>query len=319
MSDAFITPKRDRWGRYLLPDPDTGIECAWQRVTTLVKIPADTFALERWKMRRVAKGLAQRPDLLARAAAADIDDRKDLDDVVSAAIEAAEGSAAANMGTAIHRIVERLCRGEDPDVPADLRSTVDAWRRVTDAAGITFDAALVERIVVNTDLVVAGTLDAIATLPDGTRVVADIKTGTSVEYGAGEWAAQLAAYARARGLWNGGTGLDAWDPMPAGLDVTRGLIVHLPAGAGECHLFWVDLEAGWTWARRAAAIREMRKQARSWIAPAVDLTPAVEPTPVGTAERKAQLLERLRSLPGELRARARAEWPEGVPGFKTPH
>ncbi|RMH84193.1 MAG: hypothetical protein D6683_01940, partial [Actinomyces sp.] len=104
-----------------------------------------------------------------------------------------------------------------------------------------------------------------------------------------------------------------------GLDVTRGLIVHLPAGAGECHLFWVDLEAGWTWARRAAAIREMRKQARSWIAPATDLARAVEPAPADTAERKAQLLARLRSLPGELRARARAEWPEGVPGFKTPH
>src|SRR5574338_583746 len=61
-------PKRDRYGRYLIPHPDTGKETAWTRATTFAKTVSDTFGLTKWELRMVSLGLAKRPDLLAQVA-----------------------------------------------------------------------------------------------------------------------------------------------------------------------------------------------------------------------------------------------------------
>jgi hypothetical protein len=37
-----------------------------------------------------------------------------------------------------------------------------------------------------------------------------------------------------------------------------GIIVHLPAGTGECDLYWVDLNIGWALAQLALQIRKAR-------------------------------------------------------------
>jgi hypothetical protein len=104
--------------------------------------------------------------------------------------------AAANRGTLVHALAERLARGEEVDVPEALTGHVDSyleWREVwrpTDE--------LIERMVVNRAQRYAGTFDAIATVPgwndDGTaaRVLYDIKTARTGAYPS--TALQLSAY-----------------------------------------------------------------------------------------------------------------------------
>src|SRR5690606_2671448 len=46
-----VGPKRDRYGRYLIPDPATGKERAWMRATTLADTLDDRYNLELWKLR----------------------------------------------------------------------------------------------------------------------------------------------------------------------------------------------------------------------------------------------------------------------------
>ena len=49
-------PKHDRWGRYLLPDPETGAERAWTRATTVARTLADEYGLTKWKLRHGGQG-----------------------------------------------------------------------------------------------------------------------------------------------------------------------------------------------------------------------------------------------------------------------
>lgn len=250
-------PKRDRWGRYLLPDPDTGKEVSWTRVTTVANTLADRYGLEQWAKRNVALGLAAREDLYALAASCTPDDKKQLNTIVKDAEEAAKARSGANLGTALHRITERVDRGEDLDIPDAWRADVDAYAQTLVDNHIKVHPEYLERIVVVPKAKVAGTLDRLVTVEtvDG-LIVGDIKTGQDVvTYGMGEIAIQLALYANASHMWNG----DGYDPMPD-INKQRALVIHLPVGQGECNLHWVDIEAGREAARMALAVRDWRKR-----------------------------------------------------------
>jgi hypothetical protein len=96
---ALAEPKHDRYGRYLLPDPQTGKEQAWTRVSTVARTLADEYGLTQWKLRMAAKGIALRPDLIAAAAAADVDaDKKRLDEIAESAMERAGAGAGRQPG-----------------------------------------------------------------------------------------------------------------------------------------------------------------------------------------------------------------------------
>ena len=258
--DIRPEPERDRWGRYVLPDPDTGKKRGWTRATTLAKTPADTFGLTRWELRMAAVGLAKRPDLLAQVSTVtdpdNADAKKLLDGVCNEAKEAAGASVRRNLGTALHAMCEHVDAGRDFDVPAAHAADVAAYSAAITAAGLTIDPAHIERICVVPDLGVAGTFDRLAT-HDGDLVVADIKTGRSVEMGMGEIAIQLALYAHASHLWDHTTG--EWEPMPR-VDHTRALVLHLPAGEARCVIHEVDIAAGWEMAQVAHGVRTWRKR-----------------------------------------------------------
>lgn len=252
MSDPY-GPRRDRWGRYLLPDPETGKERAWTRATTLSSSIADTFGLTKWQMRMVAKGLGMRPDLLALAAAAHVDDKQTLDRVAGDAKEAAGSSAGANAGTALHSFTEAVDRGEEPAVPPPWDADVAAYRDTLDAHGITRHPEWVERITVCPQYGVAGTFDRIVTLDGGRRVIGDVKTGRDLSYSWPEISIQLALYANATHMW----AVDHWEPMPV-LDPNEAVVFWLPVGKGDCQLFTVDTAAGWEMAEVAYQVRQWR-------------------------------------------------------------
>lgn len=237
MTDTLTKPaqqvERDRYGRPMVIPPGGGKKVSYRRVTTFIDVLDDRFALELWKQRQVAHGMAMRADLVLKAASAN-GDKKLLNEVAKAATEAAGSSQAATTGTALHAITEQLDRGEDPLIPPSAQPDVDAYK---DATGL-LSMKLIEVFVVNDELQVGGTFDRVVETHDGRRFVADIKTG-KIDYGASKIAMQLALYARSqRYLLNG-------ERHPLSVDQTRGLVIHLPAGAGECSLHWADLDAGW--------------------------------------------------------------------------
>lgn len=310
-------PKRDRWGRYLLPVPGSPKPVAHTRVTTLVRAIDDTSNLEKWACRMAVIGVAQRPDLRAMVLS-HVDDRDQLNRVVATAKEVAKSSAGANTGTALHRMCEHVDLGLPLDGVDEWQADLDAYRRTLDTNGVEVLADWVERIVRVPDLRAAGTFDRLVRV-GGRLVVADIKTG-SIDYGHATIPAQLACYAHGA-VWNGDSdtseAANAYQPLTElGVDQSRGLIIHLPAGTGECTLHWVDLEAGWEIAQLCHTVREWRK-VKTTIVP-FDRPPVDLPSPPDTTERTAWIIGRITALAEPGRDVLRAAWPDGVPAVGQP-
>lgn len=245
-------PRRDRWGRYILPDPATGEERPWTRATTFAASIADTYGLTKWKMRMVAKGVATRKDLYALAASLPLDQKKQLDDLTEDAIEAAGGGTGANLGTALHAFTQQVDAGEHPEIPEPWNHDIEAYVQTLRAAGVEPLPRYIERIVVTPQVGVAGTLDRIVSL-DGGYFIADVKTSADLSYAWPEIAVQLALYAHAEAMWDG----EDYEPFPVP-DRARAIVFHLPVGEARCDLYWVDITAGWEAAKLCASVREWR-------------------------------------------------------------
>lgn len=285
-TDPFTAPaaaqtiKRDRFGRYLLPDPETGVEKAWTRATTIARTLADEYNLTLWKLRMVARGMGLRPDLVAGAAAADPDaDRKTLDEIASKAMERAGGSTGATLGTALHSFTHRLDRGEalsSLGAPAPLDADLVEYGRALARHRLTVVPEWSERIIVVPELGVAGQFDNLVRQPAGVTksrpvAVLDKKTAKSIEYSMLEIAIQLAIYAHAPLLWNPQTA--SYEPMPADVDQERALVLHMPVGKAHAQIYGVNLIEGWEYAQLAMKVREARSRGKgmAWL---VDPEPA---------------------------------------------
>jgi PD-(D/E)XK nuclease superfamily len=259
--DEFDTTEskvpRDRWGRPMIVRARGGKPVAYTRATTFAGSVEDMFGLGQWQQRMVAIGLSMRKDLLL-SVAAHADDKEELNRVVDQAREAAAASAAATTGTALHKLAERYDRGEMAieQMPESNRDDMQAYAVATAPLSMLG----IEQFVVVDDLQVAGTFDRVVSY-GGQRYVADIKTG-SITYGVGKMSIQLALYSR-------GLLYDPAGGTRARTDVsqTAGMIIHLPAGQGQCDLYWIDLRAGWEAAQLCDTVRTWRKR-KGLLAPA---------------------------------------------------
>lgn len=298
-------PKRDRWGRYLIGGKP------YTRVTTFAASIDDRFNLEQWKVRMCAAGLVARQDLFAQAAA-NIDNKQKLNKLCDEAIEAAKGSAGANLGSALHSFTEQVDLGLTPTVPAPWDADIAAYTATLEANGVTISPQYVERIVVHHGLGVAGTFDRLVTV-DGwpLPVIADLKTGNLEHASAfGAIAVQLACYAMAQDLYDPAS--DLLEPMPP-VDPNRALVIHLPAGKATCTLHVVDIAAGWRAAQLCRQVRDWRKQ-KDLASPFT-----VGSLGPGVAERVAWLAERIINLRDEhpkAFGDLLAAWPANCPTFK---
>lgn len=252
--------RRDRWKRPLIRQAD-GKDKAYTRCTTYVGAPEDMFNLQKWDKRQVALGLASRPDLLL-SVSAHRDDKEELNRICDQAKEAAGASAASIRGTAVHKLTERVDRGED--LPAgldpDTLKMLDAYAEAMKP----FKTRGIEARLVQDRAKVAGTTDRILGYR-GNVYIGDIKTGSTVELGTGKIGGQLAMYAHSRPYdVNKDERLDHH-----GASVLWGLIIHLPAERpGEVNLHWIDLEKGWGWCQVAGQVRAERARTfRQWAKP----------------------------------------------------
>jgi len=120
------------------------------------------------------------PDDFSRIAYADI----------LKAVQYGVRDAAADRGTQVHDLAERLARGETVDVPDELTGYVDAYLRFLDEWQPT--NALVERVVVNRRHQYMGKLDLIADFHGRGPGLLDVKTSAKGPYN--DTGLQLAAY-----------------------------------------------------------------------------------------------------------------------------
>lgn len=252
---AKTEPERDHSGRYVIQGT------SYTRMTTIADTLDDRYNLEKWKMRQVGRGVAKRPDLQALFLAHTPDEKRILDDAAEAAMDAAEAGAAANLGTSLHRMTERLDAGEALQVPEPYATDLHVYRSTLETAGVRVIPGMMELVVVNQALGYAGTFDRLVQAPWTTLgVVADLKTGANaVEHGAGAIAIQLAGYANATHVWDPET--QTLSPMPP-VDRTKAIIVHLPAGRHECDLWVIDLEVGFEALQHALWVRSYRSRAK---------------------------------------------------------
>lgn len=248
-------PKRDRWGRYILTDPDTGEEKPWTRVTTLASVLDSEFGLSKWKMRNVVLGLVTRPDLLDIAYASDPEDKQQLDELCEDALKAANTEVRANQGTALHKFTARIDTGDLSRNPRQWDADLKAYEVFKEENDIQTAPSLIERITVIPSLETAGTIDRIVKHENEPKI-ADLKTGGSLTHGGMSITIQLAMYSRGKGLWNEVTG--KWSAMPP-VSQTEGLVMYLPAGEASPELYRVNLELGWEMAKVAKMVYDWRK------------------------------------------------------------
>lgn len=300
--------KRDRYGRYLIPHPETGKETPWTRATTFAKSISDTYVLSQWSQRMVAKGIAMRQDLRSLAAATPLTDRDKLNKIAEDAKTFAGAKESANLGTAMHAFTEAVDRGDNQFL-ASLSETeiadLKAYSVALAEAGIEVIPEYIEKTVVWTEYGVAGTFDRIVRMPNGELRIADLKTGRDLSYGWTEIAIQLGIYASASHIWDWKT--QSFTPMPE-VSQTKAIVFHLPVGEANCTIYELDIAQGIKAAELCHEVREWRKT-RYLATPLTKVTSGA----VETVVQPASDLDRVRacSSKGELSALWQQLYPAG--------
>lgn len=247
-------------GRYYLPDPVTGRTKSWQRVTNFIKLVDDTYHLELWKQRNVAKGVAMRPDYVEAIQAMDVKaDKERLNRICQRAQELAGAYKMSDEGTALHTSTELAdyAGGSLDPVPPHHRARVRQYLDALRVNGLRVVPDMIERVTASMKYEVAGKFDRIFQLGDGSYAIGDLKTGDSLDLSMTSISGQLACYESGinhTGIWDG-TRYD--DTVKVRTDF--GIVVHLPSTRDEVTVYRVSLDQGHEMNRVCLQVRQARR------------------------------------------------------------
>lgn len=309
-------------GRYSLPNPLNGKSKSWQRVTNFVKMTDDTYHLELWKQRNVLKGaaiLADRgritmTDLMARDVKAD---REWLNNVCTAAQDAAEAYKNADEGTALHTSTELVdyAGGDLNRCPVHHRAKVRLYLDALALHGLTVVPELIERVTVSMRYECAGKFDRIYRMLDGSYVIGDLKTGDDLDLSMPSIAAQLNCYedgVNEHGVFDGQRYDDS---IKVRTDFA--IVVHLPSTRdGEVTIHKVSLDQGREINAANLTVRAARRIKAKHVA-----SPMIADEVLTDIERHAYWLEQMNAaydreqlIAVADRARVFGQWNERLAG-----
>lgn len=228
---------RDQWDRPKIIPPGGGKPVSYRRASTVAEAIDDHYGLDVWKQRLIAKGLAQRPDLVQAIHEAS---KPELAAIIEGALEQGGANVASRNGSTMHALTDRLDRGEDmpPGLPSNIIAMLEAYeeqmRRFTYLDG--------ERFVVQDKIKCAGTYDRRLADEEGHVYIGDLKTGQDYKRIALKTAAQIAVYAAGKHYSLDGEREDH------GALRDRGVFIWLPwvddPVHARCEVKWVDLRTG---------------------------------------------------------------------------
>lgn len=298
-------PRYEWWGEqnrgYLVKLPETGDFRRYKngrpkgitRATTFNKAASDTTSLTDWKLRNVIIGASRRPDLLLRAHGLEVQRDSKVLNKLAAELEAVAGAkVGADIGTFLHEFCEHIDAGLKTwrDAPEVYQAQLKLYSETLAEAGFETVPGMIERTTYIAEFGgVVGRFDRILFhRPSGTYVIADLKTGRTMDYARLENECQEWIYAHGvneHGVYDWNT--DTWAPMlfdsanirPFKVSETVGLIIHMPVqgdDAGQVILEKTDLQRGKRYAATCA-------ENRGWVKPKRELwswepeAPAEEP------------------------------------------
>jgi hypothetical protein len=252
---------RDRWRKPLLPNADyTGID-VYDSPSGAGKLIEDGTGLQKHACRTGALVVAHNEEILdlvistlpARLDEMTKQEKAKLDSILEPAKQSIGAFGAANRGTTIHGLLEKILKGQElRKVPARYVAMLDAFREVM----APYTAVDIERFVANREVRFAGTLDVRVQQRGDTKAkVLDHKSGASVlEYPKG-MALQLAIYAHSQPVDPYTGEITEW-MVPTDLD--EALLMYVPADGTTAQLYPVDIRTAWDMAADAA------RKARDW-------------------------------------------------------
>lgn len=315
-----------------------GKRVRYGRPSNAGKILDDESNLTDWKLRTTIVGAAQRPDLMAVVSTLDPQaDKKSIRDIAEECLVSGKGKERTVKGTAVHSMFDHIDRGDDWEPAPQWADLCNSYVEALQHWGLR--PADIEIHCINDEFRLAGSMDRryrttkLLVAPDGTTIpigsmlAADTKTGSTLEYASGSYATQLAAYADSD-RYNVET--DEREPFQPPTFQPWGLIVHADSGTNIVEFFWVDLNAGrdGLWLAQQVKAWRTRSDLLTLAVGPVQLAPAPSPT-----EAPVRLSDSLRaeSLLAHTRGRVRAiidtsdlaakslamQWPPGVPGLKA--
>lgn len=301
------------------------------------KMLDDENALVNWKLNTAAKGVAGDSSLQAEWVAVKDDDRQGMAGLREKSIQAGRGNQAADTGTALHAMSERW---EDPDddfkPTGKYKKSLAAMSYEMERIGIKSER--MEYTVVNMEYRAAGTCDRLyrltkdlvtpkgTTLPAGTLVIGDLKTGKTLDFSLPGYHVQMALYALGEfyDVEN-----DLFLPTPE-VDTDWGLLVHMPAsgeGEGTCQILWCDLDVGNYGAYLVNEIKDWRRKWKNgtYASPVVNTPGTIEATAIHVADPVERIAvqdmvpfikARIAAIRGHEKAANELQltWPDGVPG-----
>jgi len=231
--------------------------------SAIAKVPDDSSALDKWRRRQTALGLAVRPELLTEIAA-NPDDKKAIDQICERAMDHAGASSGRNWGSAVHLAVERTIGGHRILETAEMTRIREQWGNLL--ADHDLEVIATESVVVHPERHIAGRFDQLVRhTKTGDILVGDLKTGAEAGNYLHAHCVQLWLYASAPFTGVGPAGdndfeIEQFDPMPEGVSQTVGLVFHMPqdgtpsvipvdiAAGGHC--FTEVIEPTWRWRNR---------------------------------------------------------------------
>lgn len=273
-------------------DPDSGKMVRKRRSSSAGKVLDDESNLTDWKLRTVLVGAAQLPEVLAMVSVLDPEqDKKAIRDHVEECLQAGKGNARKVQGSAIHAMFDHVDLDHDWEPAPQFRAAVQAYVDLLDIYGLV--PVDVEVQCVCDAYGLAGSLDrryrTTRTLvaPDGTIIpigsilVGDTKTGLKLEYAAGTYATQIAAYVDS-------VRYDVLTDVRTAFDPPNyhdwAVVVHSVPERDSCELYWVDVQQGRQGLSLAQQVWQWRRFASGLLTPAMAPLRAVPDAPTAVSE-----------------------------------
>ena len=276
-----------------------GKRVRYRRSSSVGKVLDDESGLTDWRIRTTVEGAAQRPDLMALVSTYDHDaNKKEIRDIAEMCLVQGKGTQRRETGTAVHAMLDHLDADDGWQPAPQFADACRAYIIARDAYGLI--PVDIECKCVNDMWRLAGTMDRRyrttrvliapdgSIIPIGSIIAADTKTGQSLEYAAGTYATQLAAYVDSV-RYDPAT--DEREPFDPPTFDAWALVVHLEWEQGICEMHWVDLEAGrhgiklandiYEWRRRSGLLTPARVPLH--IAPGDSVAPAYPEPPITTS------------------------------------